>query len=93
MIYTNNQGDKSWAMNIKNYFDKYLIKMNSDIKDLFFSKNNLDFTFEQVRKNVQNNNTLGIFVTILSEFIFLYDISSLVTIFLQKKTDGVTVQD
>ncbi len=24
MIYTNNQGDKSWAINIKNYFDKEL---------------------------------------------------------------------
>ena len=24
MIYTNNQGDKSWAMNIKNYFDEEL---------------------------------------------------------------------
>ena len=34
--------------------------MNSDIKDLFFSKNNLDFTFEQVRKNVQNNSAYDI---------------------------------
>jgi len=34
--------------------------MNSDIKELFFSKNNLDFTFEQVRKNVQNNNAYDI---------------------------------
>ena len=24
MIYTNNEGDKSWAINIKNYFDKEL---------------------------------------------------------------------
>ncbi len=34
--------------------------MSSDIKELFFSKNNLDFTFEQVRKNVQNNSAYDI---------------------------------
>jgi len=30
--------------------------MSSDIKELFFSKNNVNFTFEQVRKNIQNTN-------------------------------------
>ena len=34
--------------------------MSSDTKELFFSKNNLDFTFEQVRKNVQNNTAYNI---------------------------------
>jgi hypothetical protein len=34
--------------------------MSSDIKDLFFSKNNVNFTFEQVRKNIQNTNAYDI---------------------------------
>jgi hypothetical protein len=30
--------------------------MSSDTKDLFFSKNNLEFTFEQVKKNIKSSN-------------------------------------
>jgi len=35
--------------------------MSSDIKELFFSKNNVNFTFEQVRKNIQNTNGYDIY--------------------------------
>jgi len=35
--------------------------MSSDIKELFFSKNNVNFTFEQVRKNIQNTNAYDIY--------------------------------